>query len=193
MTQRGQFARPVVRVVTGLDSDEARRKLGKKWQHPRKLQPTAQNSFARTVHSMNLKNRLRDIQTNRSNILHRGSLFRLNPAKIITERVESRPQDHLRTVRSRRDIQLSGHQLKSLFWHEVHNHIETSKEEGSGIWDDPQCMMKPKRSLNHNPILVIQAMTGGTHCVQKALSSGDKADQKQKIAELISLFSKMGK
>ena len=31
------------------------------------------------------------------------------------------------------------------------------------------------------------------HCVEEALTSGDKADQKEKIAELISLFSKMGK
>lgn len=35
--------------------------------------------------------------------------------------------------------------------------------------------------------------THTNHCVQDALTSGDKADQKQKIAELISLFGKMGK
>ena len=31
------------------------------------------------------------------------------------------------------------------------------------------------------------------HCVEEALTSGDKADQKEKIAELISFFSKRGK
>jgi DNA-binding FrmR family transcriptional regulator len=31
------------------------------------------------------------------------------------------------------------------------------------------------------------------HCVEDALSSGNKADQKEKIAELVSLFGKMGK
>jgi|TARA_R110000765_G_scaffold168893_1_gene273888 CsoR family transcriptional regulator, copper-sensing transcriptional repressor len=31
------------------------------------------------------------------------------------------------------------------------------------------------------------------HCVEEALTSGNKADQKEKIAELVSLFGKMGK
>ena len=31
------------------------------------------------------------------------------------------------------------------------------------------------------------------HCVEEALTSGNKAEQKEKIAELISLFGKMGK
>lgn len=31
------------------------------------------------------------------------------------------------------------------------------------------------------------------HCVEEALTSGSKVDQKAKIAELVSLFGKMGK
>lgn len=31
------------------------------------------------------------------------------------------------------------------------------------------------------------------HCVEEALTSGNKADQKEKIAELVNLFGKMGK
>lgn len=31
------------------------------------------------------------------------------------------------------------------------------------------------------------------HCVEEALTSGSKADQKEKIAELVNLFGKMGK
>lgn len=31
------------------------------------------------------------------------------------------------------------------------------------------------------------------HCVEEALTSGSKADQKEKIAELVGLFGKMGK
>ena len=31
------------------------------------------------------------------------------------------------------------------------------------------------------------------HCVEEALNSGSKADQKEKIAELVNLFGKMGK
>ncbi|MEP7351304.1 MAG: metal-sensitive transcriptional regulator [Sphingorhabdus sp.] len=31
------------------------------------------------------------------------------------------------------------------------------------------------------------------HCVEEALISGSKADQKEKIAELVGLFGKMGK
>tara|TARA_R110000822_G_scaffold173447_4_gene313059 strand:- start:417 stop:689 length:273 start_codon:yes stop_codon:yes gene_type:complete len=31
------------------------------------------------------------------------------------------------------------------------------------------------------------------HCVEEALTSGNKVDQKEKIAELVSLFGKMGK
>ncbi len=31
------------------------------------------------------------------------------------------------------------------------------------------------------------------HCVEEALTSGSQADQKEKIAELVNLFGKMGK
>ena len=31
------------------------------------------------------------------------------------------------------------------------------------------------------------------HCVEEALTSGSKADQKEKVAELVNLFGKMGK
>lgn len=31
------------------------------------------------------------------------------------------------------------------------------------------------------------------HCVEEALTSGNKADQREKIAELVNLFGKMGK
>ena len=31
------------------------------------------------------------------------------------------------------------------------------------------------------------------HCVEEALTSGSKADQKEKVAQLVNLFGKMGK
>jgi hypothetical protein len=55
---------------TGLDANQARRQLLEERQNITPLELTANNHVAIRIDAMNLKNRLRDIETNRRGRLH---------------------------------------------------------------------------------------------------------------------------
>src|SRR3954451_13370197 len=65
MPQRLQLARPIMRGRASLDPHEARRQLPKEGQHETALELTAYDHLAGCIDPMHLKDRLRDIQTNR--------------------------------------------------------------------------------------------------------------------------------
>lgn len=46
-------------------------------------------------------------------------------------------------------------------------------------------------ALRSTKMKILESHTN--HCVEEALTSGSKADQREKIAELVNLFGKMGK
>src|SRR5262249_24039044 len=67
---RLKFARPMMRRSTGLDANEERRQLLKEGQHVPALQLTTKDHLTIRVNTMNLKDRLRDIETDSRNGLH---------------------------------------------------------------------------------------------------------------------------
>src|SRR5277367_3092167 len=64
----------MMRRAARLDPDQARRQLGKEWQHLRPSQRLADNDLTGRVNAVNLKNALGQIQANGSN-LHDGWLL----------------------------------------------------------------------------------------------------------------------
>ena len=65
-----QLARPMVGRGAGLDSDQTGWKLLKERQDVATLQLPADNHQTASIHAMNLKNRLGDVETNCRNRLH---------------------------------------------------------------------------------------------------------------------------
>jgi len=70
VSERLKFARSMMRRSTGLDANEARRQLLKEGQHVPALQLTTKDHLTIRVNAMNLKDRLRDIETDSRNRLH---------------------------------------------------------------------------------------------------------------------------
>src|SRR6266576_1394462 len=63
MTKSLQFARPMMRRGAGFDTNEARRQLLKEWQNVPALKPAANDYITCSVNSVDLKNRLGDVET----------------------------------------------------------------------------------------------------------------------------------
>src|SRR5712672_3317563 len=102
VAQRLKFTRPIMRRRTGLDTNEARRQLLKERQHIPPLQLTAKNNIAIRINAVDLKNRLRDIETdsrNRSHDLAPSNHRRLTAptSMALSRRWRSRPQHQFRT------------------------------------------------------------------------------------------------
>src|SRR2546426_7899555 len=70
MPQRFELARPMMRRSTGFDADEARRQPLKEWQNVPALELTANDYITCRVNSVDLKNRLGDIETDCRDRLH---------------------------------------------------------------------------------------------------------------------------
>src|SRR5260370_40266614 len=70
VAQRLKFTRPIMRRRTGLDTNEARRQLLKERPHIPPLQLTAKHNIAIRINAVDLKNRLRDIETDSRNRSH---------------------------------------------------------------------------------------------------------------------------
>src|SRR2546430_6583047 len=70
MPQRFELARPMMRRSAGFDADEARRQPLKEWQNVPALELTANDYITCRVNSVDLKNRLGDIETNCRDRLH---------------------------------------------------------------------------------------------------------------------------
>src|SRR5665811_297638 len=70
MAQLLKFSSPVMRSRTGLNADDAPRRLAKEGQDLRPPQLPTDDHRAGCTNPVNLKNRLGDIQTNRCNLLH---------------------------------------------------------------------------------------------------------------------------
>src|SRR5215470_2578472 len=71
MTERLQFARPVMGRGTCFNADQARRQLLKERQHRAALQLAADEYIAFRIDAVNLKDRLCDIEADCRNRLHR--------------------------------------------------------------------------------------------------------------------------
>jgi hypothetical protein len=63
---RLQLARPMMRRGAGLDTDQARWQLHEEGQHVAALELSAENHIALRIDTVDLKNRLRDVETNLS-------------------------------------------------------------------------------------------------------------------------------
>src|SRR6266508_4915488 len=70
MTKSLQFARPMMRRGAGFDTNEARRQLLKEWQNVPALELTSNDYITCRVNSVDLKNRLGDIETDCRDRLH---------------------------------------------------------------------------------------------------------------------------
>src|SRR5207253_4152004 len=70
MTKSLQFARPMMRRGAGFDTNEARRQLLKEWQNVPALKPAANDYITCSVNSVDLKNRLGDVETDCRDRLH---------------------------------------------------------------------------------------------------------------------------
>src|SRR5439155_16387405 len=102
MPQRFELARPMMRRSTGFDADEARRQPLKEWQNVPALELTANDYITCRVNSVDLKNRLGDIETNCRDRLHVWLLRIVGALTAPTSmalpcRWRSRPQHQLRT------------------------------------------------------------------------------------------------
>ena len=73
MAELDQLARPVMRRATRLHADQARRQLGKKWQHLRPSKRLADHNLAGRINAVDLKNVLGQVEADRGN-LHSGWL-----------------------------------------------------------------------------------------------------------------------
>src|SRR6266567_5610145 len=96
-----EFARPMMRRCAGLDTDETRRQLLEESNDVTTLQLAPDDHLAFRVDAMDLKNRLRDVETNRRDRLH-GPVLRIRsppwrPRSVaLTCRWRSRPQHQKR-------------------------------------------------------------------------------------------------
>ena len=97
MAQRDQLAGPVVRVAAGLDADQTARQLREERNHPGPAQALAHHHFACGINTVDLKHRLRDIQPDRYNLLHRSSPSSSSRRSYRGE-LESRPRHQLGNV-----------------------------------------------------------------------------------------------
>ena len=70
MADRLQLARPMMRGRTRFNADETRRKLLEERQDMTALELTANDHTPGCVDAMDLKDRLRDVETDRRNPLH---------------------------------------------------------------------------------------------------------------------------
>src|SRR4029450_1929294 len=70
MTKSLQFARPMMRRGAGFDTNEARRQLLKEWQNVPALELAANDYITCRVNSVDLKNRLGDVETDCRDRLH---------------------------------------------------------------------------------------------------------------------------
>jgi hypothetical protein len=73
MTELDKLARPMMRRAARLDADQARRQLGKKWQHLRAPKRLANHSLTGRINAVDLKNVLGQVEADRGN-LHSGWL-----------------------------------------------------------------------------------------------------------------------
>ena len=71
MAERLQLAGPMMRCCAGLDADQTRWQLVEEGDDLASPQLPADHDFARFVNSVNLKDVLRQIQTDPANLLHR--------------------------------------------------------------------------------------------------------------------------
>src|SRR5204862_7251943 len=102
MPQRFELARPMMRRSAGFDADEARRQPLKEWQNVPALELTANDYITCRVNSVDLKNRLGDIETNCRDRLHVWLLRIVGALTAPTSmalpcRWRSRPQHQYRT------------------------------------------------------------------------------------------------
>ncbi len=108
MTERLEFARPMMRGCAGLDADETRRQLLEESNDVTALQLAPDDHIAFRVNAMDLKNRLCDVETNRRDSLH-GPVLRIRsppwrPRSVaLTCRWRSRPQHQNPTSRDPSD------------------------------------------------------------------------------------------
>lgn len=70
VTQRRKFAAPMMRGRTRLDTNQAGRQTSEQLQQLRPTDALADHHRAISVHAVNLKNRLRYIETDRDNLAH---------------------------------------------------------------------------------------------------------------------------
>ena len=69
--------------------------------------------------------------------------------------------------------------------------IAKMMEDGRYCIDILQQFSAVEAALRATKMKILEIHTN--HCVEEALTSGNNADQKEKIADLVSLFGKMGK
>src|SRR5262245_38230754 len=96
----------MMRRSAGFDADEARRQLLKEWQNVTALELTANDYITCRVNSVDLKNRLSDIETDGRDRLHVWLLQIVGASTAPTSmalpcRWRSRPQHHKRTFQPR--------------------------------------------------------------------------------------------
>src|ERR1700688_3539590 len=65
-----EFARPMMRRGASFDTDQARRQLLEECQHVAPLELTTEGDIALRIDAVNLKNRLRDVETDCRDRLH---------------------------------------------------------------------------------------------------------------------------
>src|SRR5215471_19027465 len=92
----------MMRRSAGFHADETRRQLLKEWQNVAALESTANDYITRRVNSVDLKNRLSDIETDRRDRLHAWILRIVGASTAPTSmalpcRWRSRPQHQKRT------------------------------------------------------------------------------------------------
>src|SRR5499427_500855 len=92
----------MMRRSAGFDANEAWRQLLKEWQNVPALESTANDYITRRVNSVDLKNRLSDIETDRRDRLHAWLLRIVGASTAPTSmalpcRWRSRPQHQKRT------------------------------------------------------------------------------------------------
>src|ERR1700729_1337237 len=103
VAKRLELARPMMRRRAGLDTDQARRQLLEEDQYVASLELTTHDDIARRIDAVNLKNRLRYIQTDCRDGFHdlappnRGALT-APKSKALACRWRSRPQHQKLTV-----------------------------------------------------------------------------------------------
>src|SRR5436190_24402918 len=124
MPQRFELARPMMRRSAGFDADEARRQPLKEWQNVPALELTANDYITCRVNSVDLKNRLGDIETNCRDRLHVWLLRIVGALTAPTSmalpcRWRSRPQHHEPTYAVQQNVPLFNHlvgEREQLVW-----------------------------------------------------------------------------
>src|SRR5256884_3776491 len=105
MPKRFELARPMMRRSAGFDADEARRQPLKEWQNVPALELTVNDYITYRVNSVDLKNRLGDVETDCHDCLHVWLLRIVGALTAPTSmalpcRWRSRPQHQQRTSRA---------------------------------------------------------------------------------------------